>query len=71
MEIFLLNNNNNKSHFNYIFILKKVMCHPLDKFIVKNSELIISIDTYFIQSGKKVLLLSFLNFYYISIAKRK
>lgn len=35
-----------KSHFNYISILKKVMVHPLDKFIVMKSELIISINLY-------------------------
>ena len=35
-----------KSHFNYISMLKKVMFHPLDKFIVMKSELIISINLY-------------------------
>ena len=61
-----------KRHFNYIFILKRVMFHPLDKFIVMKSEVIISINLYScLKSEKKVLWLSFLNFYYISMSKRK
>lgn len=42
MEIFPLNNNNKKP-FQFLFILKKVMFHPLGKFVMK-SELIISIN---------------------------
>lgn len=61
-----------KRHFSYIFILKRVMFHPLDKFIVMKSEIIISINLYScLKCEKKVLWLSFLNFYYIDMAKRK